>query len=78
VLQIWGVDVDTKVREKLMRMGRFDVEQEDVFSHKRQVQPGDHRRKLKPETIEEITEMFRPVLVPLNYETDRSAAAKVA
>jgi hypothetical protein len=78
VLEIWGVDVDIRVRRKLMRMGRFDVEKEDVHSHKRQVQPGDHRRKLKPETIEEITEMFRPVLVPLNYETDRSAAAKVA
>ena len=34
--------------------------------------------RMKGETIEEITEMFRPVLVPLGYETDSSAVAKVA
>jgi hypothetical protein len=78
VLEIWGVDVDIRVRRKLMRMGRFDVDQEDVYAHKRQVQPGDHRRKLKPETIDKITEMFRPVLVPLGYETDRPAQVNVA
>jgi hypothetical protein len=78
VLEIWGLEVDIRVRRKLMRMGRFDVAQEDVHAHKRQVQPGDHRRKLKPETIEEITEMFRPALVPLGYETESPAAAKVA
>lgn len=78
VLEIWGVDVDIRVRRKLMRMGRFDVEKEDVHAHKRQVQPGDHRRKLKPETIEEITEMFRPVLERLGYETECPARAKVA
>lgn len=78
VLEIWGVDVNNQVRGKLMRRGRFDVEKEDVNSHKRQVQPGDHRRKLKPQTIEELTSMFRPVLVPLGYESDGSSAAKVA
>lgn len=78
VLEVWGVDVSDRTRRKLMRMGRFDVDQEDVFSHKRQVRPGDHRRKLKSETIEEITEIFRPALVPLGYEPESAAVAPAA
>lgn len=47
--------LDQPVTEALRaRLGRkldFNVTAEDTGSHKRQVQPGDHRRKLKPETI---------------------------
>jgi hypothetical protein len=38
----------------------FDVEKEDVFSHKRQVTPGDHLRKLQPETIQKLNQAFAP------------------
>lgn len=36
----------------------FDVSEENVFSHKRKVTPGDHREKLKPATIAELNEIF--------------------
>lgn len=36
----------------------FDVEREDVFKHKRQVTPGDHLRKLQPETIAVMNRAF--------------------
>jgi hypothetical protein len=40
----------------------FDVSSEDIYRHKRQVLPGDHRVKLKPETIKELTDKFSKVL----------------
>ena len=42
-------------------------EKEDVWSHKRKVTPGDHREKLKPETIRELDRVFGPVLEKLGY-----------
>ena len=42
-------------------------EEEDVWSHKRKVTPGDHREKLQPETIRELDRIFAPVLERLGY-----------
>ena len=36
----------------------FDVNEENVYSHKRKVTPGDHREKLNPATIAELNEIF--------------------
>ena len=41
---------------------------EDVTSHKRQVAPGDHQRKLKRETIQELNEVFSGSLTRFGYE----------
>ncbi|MBA3652311.1 MAG: sulfotransferase domain-containing protein, partial [Chthoniobacterales bacterium] len=41
--------------------------EEDVWSHKRKVTPGDHREKLKSETIRELDRIFAPVLDKLGY-----------
>jgi hypothetical protein len=40
---------------------------EDVWSHKRKVTPGDHREKLRAETILQLDEIFAPVLEKLGY-----------
>lgn len=45
----------------------FTVDGEDVNRHKRQVAPGDHRRKLKPETIEKLNENFAEVMGKFGY-----------
>lgn len=45
----------------------FAVDAEDIYQHKRQVTPGDHRRKLKPETIDALSEAFGPVLDAFGY-----------
>jgi hypothetical protein len=42
-------------------------EEEDVWSHKRKVTPGDHREKLQPETILELDRVFAPALERLGY-----------
>jgi len=43
--------------------------EEDVWSHKRKVTPGDHREKLQPETIVRLNEVFAPVLDKLGYSS---------
>jgi hypothetical protein len=45
----------------------FSIKEENKYNHKRQVQPGDHRRKLKPETIEFLTDKFKTVLSQCDY-----------
>jgi hypothetical protein len=66
--QAWGLTIDGRLRSDLMEMADFDVDHEDMFSHKRQVLPGDHRRKLRPDTIVELNRQFGPVLQRLGYE----------
>ena len=43
------------------------AEEEDVWSHKRKVTPGDHREKLQPETIRQLDQIFATVLERLGY-----------
>jgi hypothetical protein len=43
------------------------AEEEDVWSHKRKVTPGDHREKLQPETIRQLDRIFATVLEKLGY-----------
>lgn len=46
----------------------FQVEDEDIYRHKRQVLPGDHTRKLQSETIAALNEKFAEILNALAYE----------
>ena len=41
--------------------------EEDAWSHKRKVTPGDHREKLQSETIRRLDQIFAPVLDKLGY-----------
>ncbi len=45
----------------------FKVGQEDPSKHKRQVRPGDHTRKLKPETIAKMNKTLAPMLERFGY-----------
>ena len=49
-----------KLKNTLLKINQnaFDVDQEDVLNHKRKVTPGDHRDKLKPETIATLNKIF--------------------
>lgn len=48
------------LRAKLGNKIDFVVKSEDPKLHKRQVRPGDHRRKLRPKTIETINQILMP------------------
>jgi len=49
-----------KLKNTLLKINQnaFAVDQEDALSHKRKVTPGDHRDKLKPETISTLNNVF--------------------
>ncbi len=51
----------------------FTVLDEDVHRHKRQILSGDHRRKLKPDTIELLNQEFCDILPQLGYVTHAPA-----
>ena len=66
---IGGADGSAAV-EKLVEKVSFDTKEEDIYKHKRQVQPGDHRRKLAPETITRLNELCGDLLPTLGYGPD--------
>jgi len=67
VERAWNLQIDPATRQQLIDQTDFNVEQEDVTTHKRQVLPGDHVRKLEPGTVRQLTDMFGPVLESLGY-----------
>jgi len=46
--------------------------EDDPKSHKRNVTPGDHLRKLQPATIDQLNQIFEPELRALKYAFDGS------
>jgi len=63
-----GYSITDNELKALLKMGDFSVDSEDIYSHKRQVTPGDHRRKLKNKTIVDLNKIFSDVLEKLNYD----------
>lgn len=46
----------------------FPKRSQDVMQHVRHVTPGDHKNKLKAETIEALNHVFKDVLAALDYQ----------
>ncbi len=65
----FGPGAETAIGGSMMETLRsqFQMKGEDRASHKRRVTPGDHRDKLRPETIQVLNEKFSDVLKALNY-----------
>ena len=59
---------DEKIVDELIKSNSFQNKKEDIHSHIRNIYPGDHKRKLKPETIEILNEEFESVLKILDYK----------
>lgn len=53
--------------EELVQANSFKVKKEDKKSFVRNITPGDHKNKLKPETISKLNELFKNQLIRLNY-----------
>jgi hypothetical protein len=62
LLAYLGVRLSRWNRRGLISQRDFRVHREDPKAHVRQVTPGDHRRKLKPETIAWLDTRFADVL----------------
>jgi hypothetical protein len=68
-----GISADPALLNQLRKEADFSVTSEDPYSQRRQVTPGDHKRKLKPETITELDRLFNPILKRLKYPSNKKA-----
>jgi len=66
LLAVLELTIPKKLRDELLKNAEFDVS-EDKFRHKRQVVPGDFRRKLAPEMQVRLTEKYRKELEYFGY-----------
>ncbi len=57
----------------IIKEAHFDVV-ENPYSHKRQVKPGDHRRKLRKETIDQLDVIFSDTLKTFGYSVQENAS----
>jgi hypothetical protein len=69
LVQQLPIQVDDGKIESLDAQNQAPVS-EDVYSHKRQVKPGDFRRKLRPASQAKLTEFFQDDLVYFGYSTE--------
>lgn len=63
-----GLNLKKETVESIIKKANFSVDKENVKVHKRQVTPGDHKRKLKKETINILNSQYSKILDILNYE----------
>jgi hypothetical protein len=68
IIRFIDVNVKKGTIESIKRKANFKVDKEDVKAHKRQVIPGDHKRKLKKETINILNSQFNKILDELDYK----------
>ena len=62
-----GLDQDQSTVDRIVKEADFEVSSENILSHKRSVKPGNHRRKLNPETIRRLDEALAEVLELFHY-----------
>jgi hypothetical protein len=54
----------------LIEASDFQVSEEDEYAHRRAVQPGNYRSKLKPETVAAVEREFESVMNALGYRLE--------
>jgi len=68
LIEFLGMDIRREFIDRLKAEADFKVSKEDIHKHKRQVTPGDHKRKLKPETIDILNAKTREIRKLFGYE----------
>jgi len=59
---------DQSAKEEIIKTTTFTVKKEDPNSFIRNIKAGDHKNKLKTETIDKLNKIFCEALQKLNYE----------
>ncbi len=68
VASIFGFDEQEQIERTARGLGLdLKVDREDHWAHKRQITPGDYKRKLRPETVDRLNDAFSGVLTRLGY-----------
>jgi len=68
LIEFLGMDFPREFVDRLKAGADFKVTKEDIHKHKRQVTPGDHKRKLKPETIDLLNSKTKEIRKLFGYE----------
>ena len=69
VLDLLELGNEKRLKQKLLLQYRGEFQPDlNEQGHKRNILPGDHRKKLAPETIAKLNKRFQPLLQQLNYE----------
>jgi hypothetical protein len=68
LIKFLGIDLCQEFIDQVKAEVDFKVSKEDIHKHKRQVTPGDHQRKLKPETIDLLNEKTKEIRKIFGYE----------
>ncbi len=61
---------EKKIRNRIFKKYKNEFippKQENIYDHKRQIKPGDHRNKLQRQTIETLNREFSDILEILSY-----------
>lgn len=61
IAKVIGIEPSADVVKALVDQHVSHVD-EDFYQHRRQIRPGDHQRKLRPETVEALNEIFKEPL----------------
>jgi hypothetical protein len=70
LIEFLGMDIRREFIDQIKAETDFKVSKEDIRKHKRQVTPGDHKRKLKPETIDLLDSKTGEIRKRLGYKTN--------
>ena len=70
MLVFLDIDLKRNIKKEIARNAQFSTQSEDKYSHKRQVAPGDHCRKLQLETIAKLNLKFQSILAILDYHIE--------
>ena len=62
-----GLDQDEEAVARILEEADFEVSEENLLAHKRSVKPGNHLKKLKPETVASLNEALAEVLELFDY-----------
>lgn len=63
-----GLNDQVETLKRILGEADFSVQTEDKFAQRRQIAPGDYKRKLQKETIAQLNEIFSPILNELKYK----------
>jgi hypothetical protein len=67
LIEFLGMDIRQEFIDRVKAEVDFKVSKEDIHKHKRQVTPGDHKRKLKPGTIDLLNSKTGEIRKRLEY-----------
>jgi Sulfotransferase domain len=67
VIDFLEIEVSQEFVNKLVKEANFSVVEENPYAHKRQVTPGDHKRKLKVKTIRILNLELQGILNTFNW-----------